>query len=431
MSTEVEGDEPRREEAEAGGLIGATREPLWQALSAGLSTAATILAIVFLASGAVRLEAGSAVFGLALAGFAVAAALAPVWLGAGRLHRTRTTAIAVSLALAAVVAVRGIMSLIPFATRSAPEGAPDVLLVTVDGDESSSGASPAGDRWRVAESVPSARRFDPALASVLTGLETIEHRVLYRGDELPEHAPTIGEILGSSGWETALFGSLGLPAWAGRRLDLVSETRSLDEALAWLGSGRGAPRFAHVHAGPADAAGIAAGVDSHVESGGVAIIAAPTGEAIWWGRRAGRSIGSGPRSSTSIVPSILEVANVVAPHGQADAPTLFDTAPGFVAVTFDHGLTNAVHGLRATFADGALEIELTPLGRHPTDDWSLDETLQSHFVYRNEIEIVETEGGGARPTRPSREKRERVRDWMERIRAWRRRNGSFEAATAH
>ena len=425
MSFDLEGNDSQADDIEPGGLIGATREPLWQALSAGLSTAATILAIVFLASGAVRLEAGTAVFGLALAGFAVAAALAPVWLSAGRLHRTRTTAIAVSLALAAIVAVRGLMSLLPFAAPSAPAGAPDVLLVTLDGDGSASASAPGNGDWQTVRALPSSRRLDAALASLLTGLESIEHRVLFQGDALPERASTIGEILGRAGFETALFGALKLPRWAGRGFGFVSERKSLDEALAWLGENGDAPRFAHVHAGPAGVRAIAERAQTYLARGGVAIIAIPTGETLWWGRRAGRPLVPGVRSATSVVPTILDETGVTTLDKSADAPTLFER-PAPLTVTLDHGIAGAVHNLRATFASGALDIELTPLGGHPTDDWSLDEALQSHFVYRNGVQVVGSSLDDSTP-----EKRQRVHDWLERIRAWRRRNGSFEAAIAH
>lgn len=426
--------------APEGGLLGQTREPLWQALSAGLSTAAAILATIFLASGAVRKEPTSAVLGLAFAGFACAAALAPAWLSAGKLQRTRMFGIALGLAIAAGVVVRGLIALLPSGSDGDASNAEDVLLVTVMNFVGEVPDSDAAQDWAVCQAVSASIRPNPALATLLTGLEVIEHRVLFDIDDLPGHASPLAQILRGLGYETAILGAMSLPKWARRGHANVELVASLPILQRWVSEDSEAPRFAHAHLGKCAAADIIDATSTFIANGGIVVVcgphedggvglndrhnrsvpvAGPYDATIWWGIKGGLDVPDVPRSTASVVPTILHKLGV-SPMKYVDAPLLDVGSSEFPAVTMVHGERDEVHFLRAAFPACVLSIELTPLGAHPTDDWTLAPELQKHFVYRNEFSVQrDAEASGATDA-----------ELFDRLRRWRGNNSAFEAAVA-
>jgi arylsulfatase A-like enzyme len=105
-----------------------------------------------------------------------------------------------------------------FLTPARTSARPNVLLVVVDTLRADHlgcygyrrPTSPSIDafareslRWQEGRAQTSWTR--PAMATILTGLYPIEHRVLLRPDKLPSSIETVGERLRSAGYETAFF----------------------------------------------------------------------------------------------------------------------------------------------------------------------------------------------------------------------------------
>lgn len=427
----------------AGGVLGATGRPLFEALCGGLQAAATVLAIVFLAGGVVRRDHGMLAFGVALVAGAVVAATAPKWFLKDRFARVRFGLFGVSLILGCAVAGRGVWALVASVderlrseSQSAAPGARDVLLVTLDQHQ---GALQAIDPGRLApgfevlDSVPSSPRREPCLASILTGLEVIEHRLLFAGDELGTLAMTAAEVFRGQGYGAYGFGGSGLPDWAMRGAQhFASEESTIDglaRALALLKTPSSRPRFVHVHLSEQGlersvTAAMAAAPGRTV----VAVVLLPDGAGgreqsrVWWGGAAGEAPDLGTMSSVCVLPSMLQLAGAGPLDGPVDGPSVFRFVGGSAgpAVMFAHGAEGAVHRLTAYLEDWKVELDLTPLGRHPFDDWHIDPFFADHIVYGNGVRAVHRQTGVA-PDPGT------LGELLAALAAWRIRNGSFEA----
>lgn len=101
-----------------------------------------------------------------------------------------------------------------------------------------------------------------SVASLLTGLSPVDHRVLGREDALPRALPTLAERLARAGWETVGFSSndnvsphFGFDRGFGRFVELAGPRANdgdaaeiHDAVLHWLGNrDAGRPFFAYVH----------------------------------------------------------------------------------------------------------------------------------------------------------------------------------------
>lgn len=427
-----------------GGVLGATRRPLLLALCGGVNAAAAVLAVVFLAGGVVRKDHGMLAFGVALVVGAVVAAAAPKWLEKGRFARLRTGLLGASLLIGCAVAGRGVWALVTSAGERLGGGSPasasnrpqskDVLLVTLD---QQTGAMDVIDPARLApgfevlDSIPSSPRREPCLASVLTGLEVIEHRLLFSGDDVASHALNAAEIFASQGYATHGFGLMGLPVWARRGVQQES-LDSLAAALALLQVPASRPRFVHVHLREHGLVrSVAASMGAVGQGTVVAVVLLPEEAAgrdqsrLWWGSAGAAPSGAGTVSSVSVLPSLLRIAGVEPPIEAAveaaDGPVLFRSRGRSAgpAVTFAHGAAGAVHRLTAYFEDWKVELDLTPLGRHPFDDWQIEPSFAEHFVYGNGLRVTHRRTLAA--PAPS-----TLEGLMGRIAAWRARNGGFE-----
>jgi len=407
----------------------------------GLDAAALVLATVFLASGAVRREVDTFAWGLALLALALGAGFAARWLTDERIaspgwRRAGRALLVLTGGFAALVAVRGVQTLASLGGRGGagptpsdrPEPDARLLLVTLD-DASS---IPGGERGvpglaELDTAVHASPRRDAALASVLTGLEVIEHRLVFDGDDPRRGAPTAAEVLVGLGFRTAAFGCAALPRWARRGAEEVFDGAGLGEAVGWLA--RGGPSFAHVHvAGGAalDAAELAAA--AALDGAVVVVVTLPSGAPRATGVDAARArlLASerwsgpvSPRSTTVVLPTLLRGAGVE--WRPADVPLgSLDRLPDVpIAVCFRHGAPDEVHRAVVLSAaghipSGALEISRLPGGG--LDDWEVGGALEDHFVYRTGVTPI----GDAGP--PG----EGDLELVEAFRAWRERNGAHE-----
>ena len=282
------------------------------------------------------------------------------------------------------------------------------------------------------------------LAGVLTGYHPLEMGWPLgagRGAPRPRGGPpTLGEHQAALGFECALFGGEGLPGWA--RADAEPRAGGLMDALGWIASREGAPRFAHVHLPSCSAEEVAAAWRRCDELSVPAAVVwlegdDPEGEPkarFLTGPGAERRVAfwgvphpelPGERPATSLCMSgvaLLDVMSLPAP-GPSSPP----------AVQFEVGLPDRPHRLFARFDDARqghldLAIEVTPLGPDPVRDWQLGGAPQESLAFRNVVRARwgSPDGRGTEP--PSGEPGEAERQRMatrevrslEGLEAWRR-----------
>lgn len=265
---------------------------------------------------------------------------------------------------------------------------PDLLFVLGEG------ALPADLVERetpLEEIVPASASRTIDLASLLTGLDPLQHGHLEPGDEL--RSPTVLESLRGLGYEVAAFVPEDEESWVGR--ESVRASGGWEAALGWLSEGAARPRFALV-----------TGVTS--EQAYRAFSTLPR-------RREPRRINGAHVAMERTGRHVFEVSwsvlgNVdhghVQVHGSSDVLHLFleDSGvpvPSHVieahredlearpvgldrAVQFTPGRAGEVHRLQLVTWAGALSVEITPLGSDPFLDWEIGGELQAHFVYRNQ-----------------------------------------------
>lgn len=431
-----------------------------ESLLGGIHAAALVLACVFLASAAVRREVDSLAAGLALLALAGTAWFLAGWLtdehaDSAGWRRVRGGLLVVAAGIAVSLVVRGTAFMRQLTsgrspssgTASAPTGAAASRLLLV-----TTGPAPAGTEAGAAlgdlvapgvlvalVGVHASPRRDPALASVLTGLEVLEHRVLFDGDTLPDRARTVLEVFRDEGAATAAFGGERLPAWAARGAEQVERAGGLRDAVLWLArvDAGTAVAVAHVHVdgalGPdADvlaafagrpgafvlALDLPAAKDAEVPD----LTPAECASTLVFSAASEPDGAAFGRAVVSVPATLLEAAALDALPEHA-RPSSLQGAPDegeLLAVTFRHGRAGAVHVARGFAPFGGGVAVLTPLGgftiegRDPRallDDWRADDALAGHLVYRNEIrpEVV----GRAR--------------FVDALARWRARNGAFEA----
>jgi len=422
-------------------VLAATRQPLIAALFGGLNAAASVLAVIFLAGGAVRRDQGMLALGVALVVGALVAAAAPRWLGKGQFARLRLGLLGVFLTLGAALAGRGVWVLYEVlgdrlrpAAPGAPAGAKDVLLVTMDQRTALApfelGLIPGA--FEVPSYFPSSPRRDPCLASVLTGLEVIEHRLLFDGGETADHTITAAEAFLARGYSTHGFGRSGLPGWARRGVQEDSlESRTMDPlaaAIAFLAEPSDRPRFLHLHL---DEYGLGRAVPASMRAAGaaaaVAVVVLPSADGaadssrLFFACEDAVSPVLAPVSSVSVLPTLLSLAGVEPPGEALDGPVLMrgDERPLRPAVTFAHGARGAVHDLTAHIGDWTLDLTLTPLGGRDLDDWQIDPPFAENPVYGNGVRAYHRATNGA-PDEQT------LSDLIGRLVDWRAENGGFE-----
>lgn len=415
-----------------GGLLGATAEPLAKSLSAGVVAASSVLATVFLAGGVVRGESRLLVLGAAIAAGGVVALSYPLWSRMPAWRRVRVVLAALGFGGVAVVGVRGIQSILghaqtTFFRKTAPPGAPDVLIVTAAAASVLPGATARGGWRRIDDAWAPSPRRDATLATVLTGEEPIEHRVLFDGDRPRRGARAIAEVLRANGYRTAQYTATPLPEWASDGID-DSPRGSVGDAVVWLTRSE-RPSYAHVHV-PSLTPAMCRTIEAAAESGAeVVVVALPDGDAegddrlrvplAWGSSDLPEAWSAGPRGLVSIAPTLLARIGVGDVPESADATPIFDAVASRMVVSIEH-VEDGIHRIRAGFGEGVLRIGATPLGGHPTDDWSVLGATASHFVYRNDLAYEGSDGDVAKP--PDR--------FLLMLEEWRRRNGRFEWSAA-
>lgn len=277
-----------------------------------------------------------------------------------------------------------------------------------------------GPWMRVDDVEAASPRRDPALASLLTGRPVLAHRVLFDGDaqEGGPRDPTLAERLGHAGYEVRAFGVDGLPGWAAR--GAARAPGGLAEAAAWVGDRAGPPRCAIAWMGSMRFDDVDLAALERVGEPSLVGLASVLGRPVE--AQDGRFIDAesvavdvalcargvvlpypapGPHSACEVASTLLAAAGLL-PVG----PTLMDGRDPLV-VAFAHGADGRPHRIRARTPGQVLDVQVTPLGGHPTDDWELLGAAAEHVAYRNAAR--RTPPGDAGPL-------------LERLAAWRERN---------
>lgn len=417
------------------------------ALAAGGVGAAVALALGFLAGSAGPPDAVAAMGGAGL-----------LACGAVALRGDRGRGLA--RVLLVVLALGGGWALRAGADRPAPlskeqlERSQGWLLVTIE-DAARHERDERTETLRIAP----AAHVPGNLAGVLTG-----HHPLQMGWPLgagrdaprPRGGPrTLGEHQSALGFECATFGGVGLPSWA--RGGAEARAGGLADAVRWVASLEGAPRFAHVHLATCstedltaarrrcEALGLAAvvvwleGAASEVSAPEVSAseVSAPEGEST------GRFLtGSGAERRVAVwgVPfedlPVERPASSLCGAGVAilDLMQLPALGPGSLpAVQFEVGPPGRPHRLLARFTDARqghldLAVEVTPLGPDPVRDWRLGGAPQDSLAFRNVVRASWGDSrerrGDAGPGGPGEEELQRMAERelrsLEQLEEWRR-----------
>lgn len=318
--------------------------------------------------------------------------------------------------------------------------APSVLLVTADSADIDGTRFPA-ERWEVPGSVFStSTRRDPALASLLTGQPVITHRVLFDGDPGDPPVRGLSSTLAAAGFRARVYGAGALPDWA--RRDASSGVGSVAEACRWIADRDGEPRFAHVHVDRIEPESIDGASRTFSRDEVVVVVASLVGAAepegapptfldrgsveVLLALRHGGAVFTPlaerprPRSLSEVHESIaraIEIGGAARRSLSDDQALALDdllAADDVLAVTLVHGTDERPHRIRAEFADAVLDVSVTPLGGHPTDDWALAGPTAGHLAYRNVVRVTPKERVGDRD------------DLIERLARWRRNHARRE-----
>lgn len=416
----------------------ASRAPLWALLTASAPAAHFLLGAVSPFDDGLRaLLAG---FALALLGWA--------WSRGGTLRG----AAGLGAVAAAVVLVQGSrIAPIPRLSDESLAAASDALLVVLLATDQASGsgdvagapgsarhgdAVEGADAWLLAP----APEQGAALLTALSGLEPIEHRRLGAGDRCTADALTLGEALAQAGFESRTFLDVqdalqSVGRRAARGTELLEAGGSLKQASRWMLEEHAAPRVAQVivavpgDLGAAMADAVEALSDAAAAGAVTTIIGIPgfadagQGDDGWlslaqlrcpsWSSSGAKVEGhANPiRALSSAMPDLLRRvlrdgdgiladclgrlgrAGIAAARGRG-APAGPDgrrlNPPSAVAIAFDRG--GGPHRALALFPGGELQVELTPLGGHPTDDWQLIGPSASHVAYGNRVRFRHSEG---------------------------------------
>ena len=370
------------------------------ALGGGALGAAAGLALQFLAGGAGPSDVGATLGGAALLACGAVALCGDRGRGLARLF-------VVVLALGGgCIFSRGAEPPAPL-SREQLDRASGWLLVTVE-----DAARHERDVWTEMMWIAPATHLTGNLAGVLTGRHPLEMGWPLgagAGAPRPRGGPwTLGESQGALGFECALFGGEDLPGWA--RGDAAPRSGGLMDALRWIASREGAPRFAHVHLATCSAEEVAAGRRRCDELSLPAAVVWLEGTVPEEKARARFLTGSGAER---------RVAFWGVPHpelpGERPATSLCCAGvhlldlmqlpglgwPSPPAVQFEVGPLDGPHRLLARFADARqghldLAIEVTPLGPDPVRDWQLGGAAQESLAFRNVVRGL----WGARGERP-------------------------------
>jgi hypothetical protein len=430
MSTPVTPNPP--EHGAAVGGASSRRSSARLALGGGALGAAAGLALQFIAGGAGQSDAAAALGGAALL------ACGAIALRGDRGRGPARGLLAVLILGGGWILSRGAELPAPL-SREVLDRSSGWLLVTVED-------TPRHERDVGTEMlwIAPSTHLPGNLAGVLTGHHPLEMGwPLGAGQGAPRPRggpPTLGEHQAALGFECALFGGEGLPGWA--RADAEPHAGGLMEALQWIASREGAPRFAHVHLATCSAEEVAAGRQRCDELSLPAAVVWLEGSAPEEGVSARFLTGSvaerrvafwgvphpelpGERPATSLCRSgvaLLDVMSLPAP-GPSNLP----------AVQFEVGPPDRPHRLFARFDDARqdhldLAIEVTPLGPDPVRDWQLGGAPQESLAFRNVVRARwgSQDGRGEEPRsdEPGEAERQRmatreVRS-IEGLEAWRR-----------